>query len=122
MNDIWQTFLDDALPRVQRPAQYIGGEFNSVVKDHAEVDVTLALAFPDTYTIGMSNQGLQILYAIVGAAFMPMLAVVLLLLNGRGKLVGKDLRNRPVTIAILVATVVFFAVAGSLAVVQKIGL
>ena len=67
MNDIWQTFLDEALPQVQRPAQYIGGEFNSVVKDHAAVDVTLALAFPDTYTIGMSNQGMQILYAIANA-------------------------------------------------------
>jgi radical SAM family uncharacterized protein len=53
------------LPRVQTPAQYIGGELNSVVKDHRTVRGRLCLAFPDAYTLGMSHHGLQVLYTIM---------------------------------------------------------
>lgn len=51
------------LPRVQTPAQYIGGELNAVVKDHRALAGKLCLAFPDRYEIGMSHHGLQVLYA-----------------------------------------------------------
>ena len=50
------------LPRVQKPARYVGGEVNQIIKDKAEVDLRLAFCFPDTYEIGMSNLGLSILY------------------------------------------------------------
>lgn len=50
------------LPRVTQPAQYIGGELNMVRKDHRSVRGKLCMAFPDTYTIGMSHHGLQVLY------------------------------------------------------------
>jgi radical SAM family uncharacterized protein len=53
------------LPRVQTPAQYIGGELNSVVKDHRQVRGKLCLAFPDTYGLGTSHHGLQVLYTIM---------------------------------------------------------
>src|SRR5262245_6645733 len=53
------------LPRVQTPAQYIGGELNSVVKDHRQVRGKIVLAFPDTYTLGMSHHGLQVLYTLM---------------------------------------------------------
>ena len=53
------------LPRVQTPGQYIGGELNAVAKDHRRVRGTLCLAFPDTYSIGMSHHGLQVLYAVM---------------------------------------------------------
>src|SRR6516162_1435683 len=53
------------LPRVQTPAQYIGGELNSVVKDHRQVRGRLCLAFPDTYGLGTSHHGLQVLYSII---------------------------------------------------------
>src|ERR1051325_755162 len=53
------------LPRVQTPAQYLGGELNSVVKDHAKVRGKICLAFPDAYTLGMSHHGLQVLYTIM---------------------------------------------------------
>jgi radical SAM family uncharacterized protein len=53
------------LPRVGTPAQYLGGEVNSVVKDHRQVRGRLCLCFPDAYTIGMSHHGLQVLYTIV---------------------------------------------------------
>lgn len=53
------------LPRVKTPGQYIGGELNSVVKDHRQVRGKLCLAFPDAYTLGMSHHGLQVLYTIM---------------------------------------------------------
>ncbi len=53
------------LPRVQAPAQYLGGELNSVVKDHRQVRGKICLAFPDAYTLGMSHHGLQVLYTIM---------------------------------------------------------
>jgi radical SAM family uncharacterized protein len=53
------------LHRVQMPAQYIGGELHSVVKDHRRVRGKLCLAFPDLYTLGMSHHGLQVLYTLM---------------------------------------------------------
>ena len=53
------------LPRVQTPAQYLGGELNSVVKNPRQVRGRLCLAFPDAYTLGMSHHGLQVLYTII---------------------------------------------------------
>lgn len=53
------------LPRVQKPAQYTGGEFNSVAKDHRQVRGKLCLSFADTYVLGMSHHGLQVLYSIM---------------------------------------------------------
>ncbi|MCL6646703.1 MAG: TIGR03960 family B12-binding radical SAM protein [Chloroflexi bacterium] len=57
--------LDRILPRVQKPARYTGGEFNSIVKDWSRVALKVALAFPDVYEIGMSNLGLAIIYDLV---------------------------------------------------------
>lgn len=57
--------IERFLLRVQMPAQYIGGELNSVVKDHRKVRGKLCLAFPDTYSLGMSHHGLQVLYTIM---------------------------------------------------------
>lgn len=47
---------------VDRPARYTGGEAGSVVKDPESVRLSLALAFPEIYEIGMSHLGLKILY------------------------------------------------------------
>ena len=51
--------------RVSKPARYTGQEWNSIKKDHSQVDVTFALAFPDVYDVGMSHLGLKILYHIL---------------------------------------------------------
>lgn len=56
------------LPNIRTPAQYIGGELNSVRKDHSTVRGTVCLAFPDTYALGMSHHGLQVLYSLMNAA------------------------------------------------------
>jgi radical SAM family uncharacterized protein len=55
------------LHNVQTPAQYIGGELHSVVKDHRQVRGKLCLAFPDLYTLGMSHHGLQVLYTLINS-------------------------------------------------------
>lgn len=57
--------LHKLLRRVEKPARYIGGEVNSVIKDPAAVSVRVGFAFPDTYEIGMSYLGMQILYNIL---------------------------------------------------------
>ena len=57
--------LERILPRVQKPARYVGGEYNAVVKDKAAVDTRIAFCFPDTYEIGMSNLGMRILYGVM---------------------------------------------------------
>ena len=57
--------LDPLLPSVEKPGRYIGLERNVTRKDLGSCSVTLALAFPDTYEIGMSHTGLKILYELV---------------------------------------------------------
>lgn len=56
---------DEILLKVSKPARYIGGEFNSVVKAHKNLRCKVALAFPDVYEVGMSHLGLKILYSIL---------------------------------------------------------
>ncbi len=53
------------LPAVTTPGQYIGTELNAIRKDPSECDLRVALAFPDTYAVGMSYIGYAILYAIL---------------------------------------------------------
>jgi len=57
--------LDEILPGVQKPTRYLGIERNLVRKPWDEVDVRVALAFPDAYEIGMSHQGTRILYHLI---------------------------------------------------------
>jgi radical SAM-linked protein len=55
--------FDELLLSAEKPSRYIGAEVNSVYKKDAEVN--FLLAFPDTYEVGMSHLGLQILYAVL---------------------------------------------------------
>jgi radical SAM superfamily enzyme YgiQ (UPF0313 family) len=57
--------IQKILPNVLKPARYIGSELNSIHKDWDKIDLKVALAYPDTYEIGMSNLGIQILYHII---------------------------------------------------------
>src|SRR5438477_10827631 len=52
---------------VEKPARYLGGEYQSIKKDWADpqLAVRLALAFPDVYEIGMSHLGTKILYSLL---------------------------------------------------------
>jgi len=53
------------LLKINHPSRYIGNEINSIKKDQETVEVSIALAFPDVYEVGMSHQGLKILYKIL---------------------------------------------------------
>lgn len=59
--------LEAFLALVEKPSRYTGGEANAADKDRAACRLSVALAFPDAYEVGMSHLGLQILYAILNA-------------------------------------------------------
>ncbi len=58
---------DDILPFVEKPGRYLGGEVHSIRKDRSACRLSFALAFPDTYEVGMSHLGIHILYAILNS-------------------------------------------------------
>src|SRR5512137_2811990 len=51
--------------RIQHPSRYVGNEVNAVKKELSQVEVSIALAFPDVYEVGMSHVGLKILYDLL---------------------------------------------------------
>lgn len=57
--------IDNILPRVEKPARYLGTEWNSVHKEWDNTLVRMVFAFPDLYEVGMSHLGLAILYGLV---------------------------------------------------------
>lgn len=57
--------VEKILQYVQKPARYVGGELNSIVKDADKIDIRYAFCFPDLYEIGMSHLGMKILYSLV---------------------------------------------------------
>jgi radical SAM family uncharacterized protein/radical SAM-linked protein len=65
MSDPSATYSGELLLAVEKPSRYTGGEVNAVRKDPGSSRLLFALAFPDTYEVGMSHLGLQILYAVL---------------------------------------------------------
>ena len=64
MSSLW-TELEQVLGKVQKPARYIGGEGGMIVPSHDPSKAAWLLIYPDTYEVGLPNQGLQILYEIL---------------------------------------------------------
>ncbi len=64
MTALWPR-VEPLLARVTKPARYIGGELGACRPTHDPVQVSWLLLYPDTYEIGLPNQGLQILYEIL---------------------------------------------------------
>ena len=56
-------YPDKILLQAEKPGRYVGNEVNMVRKNPADVATRFAFAFPDVYEVGMSHNGLQILYA-----------------------------------------------------------
>ena len=56
------SLLDELVLKAQKPSRYVGAEFGAVKKDPGAVRLRFALAFPDTYEVGMSNLGFRLLY------------------------------------------------------------
>ncbi len=65
MNAITRVNVEPLLERVRRPSHYAGGEWNAREKEWGRAAVKLCMIFPDSYEIGMSNLGIQILYELV---------------------------------------------------------
>lgn len=61
MRHVYADFID----RVAKPARYLGGEYQSVVKQ--DVKARICLGFPDVYDIGMSHLGTKIIYSLLNA-------------------------------------------------------
>ncbi len=59
---MYRAKLERCLKRVQKPARYIGNEFNSVHKPWTAESMGVAFCFPDVYEVGMSHLGMKILY------------------------------------------------------------
>ena len=59
---MYRAKLEKCLKRVQKPARYIGNEFNSVHKEWTADIMSVAFCFPDVYEVGMSHLGMKILY------------------------------------------------------------
>ena len=64
MTALWAR-IEPLLGQVQKPARYIGCEDGAVIPRHGPGKVAWLLAYPDTYEVGLPNQGLQILYEIL---------------------------------------------------------
>ncbi|MGH9247706.1 MAG: TIGR03960 family B12-binding radical SAM protein [Acidimicrobiales bacterium] len=64
MSTIWPK-LEPLLAKVEKPARYIGCEDGALTPEHSPRSVAWLLVYPDTYEIGLPNQGLQILYEIL---------------------------------------------------------
>ena len=64
MSSLWPR-IEPLLARVEKPARYIGMERGAVRPTWEPGQVAFLLIYPDTYEIGLPNQGLQILYEIL---------------------------------------------------------
>ena len=64
MESLWPR-IEPLLSQVTKPARYIGGELGAQSPEHGPQAVSWLLLYPDTYEIGLPNQGLQILYEIL---------------------------------------------------------
>ncbi|MDY6834610.1 MAG: TIGR03960 family B12-binding radical SAM protein [Chloroflexota bacterium] len=63
--EVTVSYPDSLIHKVTKPAQYMGSEWNSILKDWATSEVRFVLAYPDLYEVGMSNLALMILYDIL---------------------------------------------------------
>src|SRR6478672_13191682 len=64
MTSLWPR-LEPLLAKVQKPARYIGCEDGAITPEHGSGKVAWLLVYPDTYEVGLPNQGLQILHEIL---------------------------------------------------------
>ena len=65
MENIGELISRRLLTRVSRPGQYIGLEINARCPEVSAAEVTVALAYPDSYSVGISHLGSQVLYQML---------------------------------------------------------
>ena len=80
----------------------------------------IAIAAVPTLGLFVSFSRIQLAYAVVGAAFMPILALALLFLNGSPKRIGEAGRNSMMATIVPIAVVAFFIWAGAYEIAEKL--
>ena len=70
------------------------------------------IAFVPMLGLFMTFREIQQIYTVIGALFFPVLALGLLILNSRSSWIGEQFRNRPLTIAVLLAVLGFYSWLG----------
>ena len=114
---VWQAtpyIFADTWTQIMHRSKDGGGEQAAIV-DTASAPYRaflFAIAIVPMLGLVVSFQEIQKLYAVVGATFVPLLTVALLVLNGRADWVGEKYKNRPVTVIVLILTLVFFLWTG----------
>ena len=81
----------------------------------------LGIAIVPMLGLFVSFTQIREVYAVFGALFMPMLALTLLILNGKREWVGERMSNRPIVAVVLVLTLMAFVAFGYLEVRRKLG-
>ena len=69
----------------------------------------------------ISVQRAQLICAIMGSLFMPLLALTLLILNNRSDWVGKQFRSGWLTNIVLAITLLFFFSVGVHKIIKSVG-
>ncbi len=103
---------------VWQAVPYLFADFVRIVRKSGDADLDLtgtrsyrmyllAITFVPMLGLGLGFKEVQKFYAIIGALFIPMLALALLILNSRRVWVGRA-KNGPAAIAVLIATLLFF--------------
>ena len=81
----------------------------------------IALSVAPLPLLWLSVQRVQLAYAVFGSLFMPLLAATLLLMNNRKEWVGEEYRNRWLSNAMLVATLILFGYLGVSGALENLG-
>lgn len=100
--DVWRLFIAIPAKEIQTPKPSI-----DLAKSTPYRVFLWVLALVPMIGLFLSFKEVQKLYGVIGASFMPLLAITLLILNGRKSWVGEH-TNKPITVVLLIATLVFF--------------
>jgi radical SAM family uncharacterized protein/radical SAM-linked protein len=65
MNNLSESIINRLVFNISKPGRYIGRELNQIKKDNPFV--RMAICYPDLYEVGMSNNGIRILYDIANS-------------------------------------------------------
>lgn len=123
MLGVWQSvpyLFADCWSLIREPARTESQRTNISTQSAIYRGSLFAIGTVPALGLFVSFQKVQLAYAVVGAAFMPILAVALIVLNGSAKRVGNKGRNTLVTTIVLIAIVLFFAWTGFTQTAEKV--
>lgn len=89
------------LTKIKEPLRYTGGEYGEVIKNESEIQIRVALCYPNLYDIGMNNYTTMYLYSLLNSKkgiyaerfFMPDLDIEKLLINNNQNLFSLETKK-----------------------------